>query len=370
MKSRRLDAERAAASRKRVVLLGPNASAIGGVSTYINMLEQGFSDGEVSSLGIWPASPSSNHRSFSALAHLVVTSVRLSREVRRGAIIHVMVTSAPSAVARELSLICLAWLFRGMILAHFHGGRFVDHSINSRSYRLMLRLITRLMHKGIVLSNPMQKDLSSCSPGCDSKLIVLSNPVEDSFFGVERREVGSDHPLTVLCMGEIGVRKRQLDVMSIVEDADADVRLMLAGPVEKSLQEQFERDLAASSRTVYLGLLHGPERLSAYSRSDVYCLFSDAEALPISILEAMASAMPVIATDVGSVADMVDARTGHLLAVGDRAGLRQAIVSLAMDREELIRLGEEGRLRVRPFGLGAHVQQLRAVYAGLWNLQS
>lgn len=86
-----------------------------------------------------------------------------------------------------------------------------------------------------------------------------------------------------------------------------------------------------------------PELMNA---ADVVCLTSDAEALPMSILEAMALGKPVIATNVGGVQDaVVDAATGFVVEPGDIASFAAAILRLADDPGLTARMGAAGRDR-------------------------
>lgn len=79
--------------------------------------------------------------------------------------------------------------------------------------------------------------------------------------------------------------------------------------------------------------------------ADVSCLSSPAEGVPMSVLEAMASAKPVIATDVGGLGEADT--TGILMPVGDEEAFVEALLKLASDPEFARRLGGAGRKRHR-----------------------
>jgi glycosyltransferase involved in cell wall biosynthesis len=68
----------------------------------------------------------------------------------------------------------------------------------------------------------------------------------------------------------------------------------------------------------------------------------------MSILEAMALARPVVATNVGGTPDLVvDGETGHLVPTGDAAGVARALVALAADPARADEMGAAGRRRQR-----------------------
>ena len=82
--------------------------------------------------------------------------------------------------------------------------------------------------------------------------------------------------------------------------------------------------------------------------SDAVALLSEAEALPMSILEAMALGRPVVTSDVGGAGEAVaDGETGIVVPAGDIAAAAAALASLAADPARARAMGERGSTRQR-----------------------
>jgi len=82
------------------------------------------------------------------------------------------------------------------------------------------------------------------------------------------------------------------------------------------------------------------------------------------VLEAMASSLPVVASDVGGTREaLVDGETGFLFAPGDVAALAQHVLALAHNRALAQQMGAQGRARVlRYFSVARMVDETAAVY--------
>jgi glycosyltransferase involved in cell wall biosynthesis len=80
---------------------------------------------------------------------------------------------------------------------------------------------------------------------------------------------------------------------------------------------------------------------------DVFALSSRSEGMPLAILEAWGSRLPVVASAVGGVPEMVEAgRTGLLFPSGDETALAEALNCILSNREVASRMAEEGRRQV------------------------
>jgi glycosyltransferase involved in cell wall biosynthesis len=103
---------------------------------------------------------------------------------------------------------------------------------------------------------------------------------------------------------------------------------------------------------------------SVYRQFDVLVLTSLNEGTPVAVIEAMAAALPVVATDVGGVADVVEhERTGLLVPSGSASALARAMVRLARDSTERRRIGLAARETVRTrFSADRLVGDVSALY--------
>ena len=91
------------------------------------------------------------------------------------------------------------------------------------------------------------------------------------------------------------------------------------------------------------------------------------EALPNVVLEAMATGLPVVATNVGGVPEVVDSgRTGWLVPPKEPAALAQAVVQMLADEEMRRTFGQAGRERVeRDFSLKQMVSRYETLFDDL-----
>lgn len=107
-------------------------------------------------------------------------------------------------------------------------------------------------------------------------------------------------------------------------------------------------------------LIDPPELGGLYQEADVYLSASRHEGLPNSILEAMNFGLPVVATEAGDTDLLVtDGETGHLVSVGDAAGLARGLVRLASEPDERQQMGMRAH---RHLADGFSLDRLRADY--------
>ena len=142
-----------------------------------------------------------------------------------------------------------------------------------------------------------------------------------------------------------------------------DARFVIAG--EGELRESLER-LIKENRLEKHVILAGfrPDVLSLHKAFDIFVMSSVTEGLGTSLLDAMASGKPIVATTAGGIPEVVvDGETGFLVAPRDHRAMADALVRLLKDAELRKRMGHAGLLRARrKFSADRMVHETLKVY--------
>jgi glycosyltransferase involved in cell wall biosynthesis len=174
-------------------------------------------------------------------------------------------------------------------------------------------------------------------------------------------------PAGALVVGAVGRLDPVKDLATLIQafrtDAPRDARLVLIGDgPDRSFLESRLTEAGLRDRVLVTGYRQDVREL--LPALDVYVNSSIFEGVSLTILEAMATALPVIATRVGGTPEVVmDEETGCLVPSRDAAALGRALRILCEDRGRAKRLGVAGRQRVEQhFSLDAMVAKYAAVY--------
>lgn len=152
----------------------------------------------------------------------------------------------------------------------------------------------------------------------------------------------------VLFLGRIHPTKgadRLIGAFAQVQATLPGVYLIMAGPDEWGLESRF-RDQARqggwNDRLIFTGMVEGEHKLDLLARADLFVLPSDAEGFSIAVLEALASATPVLISPRCHFPEVVAAGAGEVSAT-DVPTLARALFTLLSDRARLRAMGKSGR---------------------------
>lgn len=181
---------------------------------------------------------------------------------------------------------------------------------------------------------------------------------------------GPESPLRIVCLGRLSPEKGQLVLVEAVELLRAagravHVELVGGGPDAGRLADEIRR--RGLDGTIHLtGELEPRAVVERLRAADVCCLPSFAEGVPVSLMEAMALGVPVVATQVGGVPELArDRCTALTVAPADAAALARALGELADHPDLGRRLALAARRAVeQSYDITPNVAQLAELLAG------
>jgi glycosyltransferase involved in cell wall biosynthesis len=207
------------------------------------------------------------------------------------------------------------------------------------------------------------------------KFVVIPNAIQPApALGVSRDQLLAELRLPpdarlIGAVGRLWPQKRvkdliwAADLLKVVRD---DVHLLIIGDgPDRQRLARYRRHVRIEDKVHFLGHRDDVPRMMPHF--DALWLASGYEGLPNVIMEAMAAAVPVVATDIPGNRDLViHGETGFLVPVGDRAEIARKTQRLLDDVDLALRLGAAGKARVlSQFGLEAMVDQYASLYREL-----
>lgn len=185
--------------------------------------------------------------------------------------------------------------------------------------------------------------------------------------GSVRRD-GRNSPFVVGFSGRFSPEKGPLEFLEVAEKlcTESDTyafALAGQGPLAETLMQSV-REKGLEAKVSFLGQLDTAGMMRFYQGLDVLLSPSRTEGLPNSLLEAMAMRVPVVATDVGGVRELINDDTVGLLAQrGDIDRLCRDIRTLEQDRGRAAAIAARGRKRVEEhFSIDARVRKIEELY--------
>jgi len=177
----------------------------------------------------------------------------------------------------------------------------------------------------------------------------------------------------IVCVGRLTHVKGQallIEAVAQLRDRGLQPRLTLvgAGPKRDDLQ-RLVTDLGIGEHVVFTGSVGQDQIQSIYRSADVFCLPSLAEGLPVVFMEAMALEVPVVASRIMGIPELVeDGRTGLLITPARVDELVDALARLLEDPSLRQRLTSEGRRKVlSEFDVNSSARKLREIFGQLTN---
>lgn len=249
---------------------------------------------------------------------------------------------------------------RLIVICHEHSGR----KIRQPLHRIWLDRLLFSRCAAIFVVNEELADLLRCRHRVPERILhIVPNGIDTERYTLPQD--WSRDSQRVVCVANLTDVKNHRGLLQawrevLVEHPKAHLVLVGDGALRHELEEQALAE-GTHAKVTFTGLLADvrPELWSA----SLFVLFSHREALPLSILEAMAARLVCVASEVGGIGDvLIDGVTGRLVPPGDVSALVQALKELLSTPERREAMADRAHLEVlQKYGLSACVDRIEQV---------
>jgi glycosyltransferase involved in cell wall biosynthesis len=289
------------------------------------------------------AIPEFNFFASTSIANIYVTALLFPyilmnylwvlRRNRKIEIVHIHGASKGSFYRKYLFFLIAKYLYKKKVIYHIHGARY--HLFYQSSPAFLRRRITHMVNgsDALIVLSTWWKDffMQEFKP---KKIEIIPNIVGYVSYEKKRTSISSAI-VKLLFLGRIGERKGIFDLLEVLRD-DVNFyrthsKLLVGGDGEIDKLKKLIESYQLSDIVDYIGFVSGDKKKEILSSSDIYILPSYNEGLPISVLEAMAFAKPVISTKVGGIPEIVHhGVNGFLISAGNKKELADCLKRLIL----------------------------------------
>ncbi|TVT47855.1 MAG: glycosyltransferase [Denitromonas halophila] len=350
--------------RKRIIVVGPHPDMRGGIASVLHVYRAHGLFREAQCQFLATTVDGSRFKKLLVGSSALLRFVWLIATGQAG-LLHVHAASFGSFWRKRL-FVGVARRFSVPVIYHLHSGLFRGFYENKLddAGRNKARRMLGMCQRVFCLNSETKLWLESVLDA-GVRVDVFPNPIEICDVPARRSNTSS-----VLFLGRLVREKGVYELLrafSPVCRRYPGLSLVLCGtgPEEAGLRALAD-ELSIAPNVIFPGWVDGARKSELLAEASVFVLPSYAEGLPMSILEAMVANVPIVATAVGGIPDMLDdGACGQLVPPRDEAKLTEALMR-ALDAPQVLPGVSRAAQRVRElYAAEAVISRLRTEYAGL-----
>ncbi|MHA1380992.1 MAG: glycosyltransferase [Candidatus Helarchaeota archaeon] len=270
---------------------------------------------------------------------------------------------------RKSIFVLISRFFRKKIIFHIHSGKFYEFYFveSDNLQKFYIRKILCFTTIIIVVSKQIKESIKRIIK-CKKEIKLLQNPVDFKLFNKKKYLSFNANNINILFMGRLEKDKGIYDLINVAEKlisnyqnirftfcGDGEVMKIKAIVERKRIKKYFEIPGCIIKKEKY------------FKDADIFVLPSYYEGVPISILEAASYSLPVVATKVGGIPEIIkDGESGFLVTPGDIEGLKNKILKLARSKSLRFKMGNIHHEIVKnKFDIDIISKQLISIYQSL-----
>jgi len=292
----------------------------------------------------------------------VLLKITFDKSIR---IVHIHGASYRSFYRKYLFFSIAKKIYRKRVIYHVHGGKF---SLFYDQANSQLKKKIRHFIEGVDLVICLSKEWKNYfSSNFNIQQIEVVNNIIAKPDLSKKMPKKQNRNIKTIFLGTIGSQKGTWDIIDVIVKYKDELlpcfELIIGGKGDiKKLNDRIRKD-DLNNIVTFLGWIRGKDKHEALLDADLFLLPSYNEGLPISILEAMSYQLPIIATNVGGIPQVVKKfENGFLVQPGNKKELMDSIRYFISNRDKLITFGKKSVELVDNYFPEKVIEKLENIY--------
>jgi glycosyltransferase involved in cell wall biosynthesis len=264
----------------------------------------------------------------------------IHREIK---IVHIHGASRGSFFRKYIVFLISKYLFTKKVIYHIHGGEF--HIFYANATLATKKLIRHLIENAdCIACLSKQWETFFVNNFQPKRIKIIPNFIDETL--ILKTKKATNEKVTFLFLGKIVKGKGIYDLLNTIKilslKADLNFELWIGGNGEIENLKKYITLNKLNEHIKFLGWISGNKKQETLRCADVYVLPSYNEGMPVSIIESMAQGLPVIATNVGGIPELVlDGESGLLIEPGDTLALFRSMETLIKNHSLIEEMGRK-----------------------------
>ncbi len=190
-------------------------------------------------------------------------------------------------------------------------------------------------------------------------------PAEEEKLALRQEYGFNEKDFIIICIGELNANKNQalaIKAVKILKERIPNIKLLLAGRgnMEKQYRKMAEK-LGVKDNVLFLGYRRDiPELLSI---SDIAVSSSRREGLPVNVMEAMATGLPLVVTDCRGNRDLVqNGENGFVVGIDDAEGMAERMEALLVNKSLRVIFGDRSKDKINIYKIESILEEMSRIY--------
>lgn len=275
-------------------------------------------------------------------------------------IVHVHTAERVSFVRKSIFIV-ISKLFNKKVILHMHGGDFIEYYNKNTKF---CNAICRRVDSIVCVSKYFEVKYKEIH--LNENIITIYNASKNPLYDKMPRNLDSKI-LNILFLGAINDAKGIFEIVDMWSKNKIEIsshfKLTICGIGQGDRLNTLIKEYELRDSINYKGWVNREEKEELLSKCDIYIQPSHFESFGIAILEAMHYGVPIIATNIGGIPELVEDETnGYLIAVGDMKAMRNSLIKLNNNRHILREFGDNSKIKSAKFSIANSEKNLKTLY--------